>query len=65
MNESIRTINPDVAQAEFGARGQGIAWAVVGSGVESSLAHFSKHANLALPEGEWSKNSCGIAVILQ
>jgi serine protease AprX len=49
MYRSIRTINADVAQAEFGARGQGIVWAVVGTGVESSHSHFKAYQNLKLP----------------
>ena len=51
MNRSISTINADVAQTEFGARGQGIVWAVVASGVEASHPHFKAHRNLSLPDG--------------
>jgi hypothetical protein len=51
MYRSISTINADVAQAEFGARGQGIVWAVVASGVEASHAHFNTYRNLTLPDG--------------
>jgi hypothetical protein len=51
MNHSIHTINADVAQVEFGARGQGIVWAVIGSGVESSHPHFRTWQNLVLPQG--------------
>ena len=51
MNRSITTINADVAQAEFGARGQGIVWAMIASGVELSHIHFGAHQNLILPDG--------------
>jgi serine protease AprX len=51
MNRSISTINADIAQTEFGARGQGIVWAVISSGVESSHPHFKAHQNLSLPDG--------------
>ncbi len=51
MNRSIATINADVAQSEFGARGQGIVWAVIACGVESSHTHFAAHQNLVLPAG--------------
>jgi serine protease AprX len=51
MNRSISTINADVAQTEFGARGQGIVWAVVSSGVEASHPHFKAYRNLSLPDG--------------
>lgn len=51
MKHSISTINADVAQAEFGARGEGIVWAIIGSGVESGHVHFQKYQNLVLPDG--------------
>jgi serine protease AprX len=51
MNRSISTINADIAQTEFGARGQGIVWAVVSTGVESSHPHFKPHRSLSLPDG--------------
>jgi serine protease AprX len=50
MFRSIRTINADVAQAEFGARGQGIVWAVRSTGVESSHKHFKTYQSLSLPD---------------
>ena len=50
MFRSIRTINADVAQAEFGARGQGIVWAVVATGVEFSHKHFKTYQSLSLPD---------------
>lgn len=51
MYRSISTINADIAHSEFGARGQGIVWAVVAGGVEASHPHFTAHRNLDLPDG--------------
>ena len=48
MHKSISTINADIAHAEFGALGEGIVWAVIASGIDSSLPHFSIHQNLLL-----------------
>jgi subtilisin family serine protease len=51
MFDSISTINADIVHTEFGARGQGIVWAVVGTGVDASHPHFKTYRNLDLPEG--------------
>src|SRR5262245_46238962 len=51
MNRSISTINAAFAHSEFGARGQGIVWAVVSTGVEASHPHFKTFGNLMLPDG--------------
>lgn len=63
MDRSISTINADVAHAELGARGQGIVWAIVDTGVDGAAAHFSTHGNLVLPDGlsHWDFSSSGAA----
>jgi subtilisin family serine protease len=47
-NQSISTVKADAARNAFGALGQGIVWAVVDTGVDSSHPHFTKHKNLDL-----------------
>jgi hypothetical protein len=49
MNRSISTIQADAAHAIFGALGQNIIWAVIGSGIDGRHSHFEKHQNLVLP----------------
>ena len=48
LNESIRTVKADAAMNAFGARGRGICWAVIDSGIDGAHRHFRKHNNLAL-----------------
>jgi len=49
--ESIRTVKSDAANLSFTARGKGIVWAVIDSGVDEEHPHFKKHHNLTLPPG--------------
>jgi serine protease AprX len=43
---SAATIKADACRRAFRARGQGIVWAVVDSGIDGSHPHFSAHGNL-------------------
>jgi hypothetical protein len=51
MHRSVSTVNADAAQRLFGARGQGVVWAVVDSGIDAEHRHFQRHSNLELPGG--------------
>lgn len=51
MYRSLATIKGDLVQAELGAMGKGIVWAVVSSGVNGDHPHFQLLRNLDLPEG--------------
>ncbi|WP_321473274.1 S8 family peptidase [uncultured Paludibaculum sp.] len=54
--ESVRTVKADAARVAFGARGQGITWAVLDSGIDANHLHFqSEHKNLELqlPLAHW------------
>lgn len=55
INKSIATVKADAAQNSFSARGAGINWAVMDSGIEKTHHHFKEHANLDLPVG-WHKD---------
>jgi serine protease AprX len=44
---SIRTVKADAAQSAFAAKGEGIVWAVLDSGI-SPHSHFRKYKNLEL-----------------
>ncbi|MEL7311895.1 MAG: S8 family peptidase [Pseudomonadota bacterium] len=50
MWESVRTIKADASQISFGARGKGICWAVLDSGVEGSHIHFDQYHNLRVSD---------------
>jgi serine protease AprX len=43
---SIRTVKADAARRSFPELGQGIVWAVLGSGVDASHSHFARYDNL-------------------
>ncbi|MGV3639791.1 MAG: S8 family peptidase [Adhaeribacter sp.] len=43
---SIRTVKADAARSSFAALGEGITWAVVDSGIDSSHPHFELHQNI-------------------
>ncbi len=49
-NRSISTVKADAAHNAFSARGAGVVWAVIDSGIDSTHPHFATHANLDLPE---------------
>ena len=41
IDESVRTIKADAAHRAFNARGKGITWAVIDSGIDASHPHFA------------------------
>lgn len=55
INKSIATVKADAAQNSFSARGAGITWAVMDSGIDKSHEHFKKHANID-PLSTWHKD---------
>ncbi len=48
LNHSISTVKADAAQKSFAARGRGIVWAVLDTGIRNNHPHFEKHKNLVL-----------------
>jgi subtilisin family serine protease len=46
MDRSISTIKADAARRSYDAFGEGITWAVVGSGIEARHPHFRTHGTL-------------------
>jgi hypothetical protein len=46
INKSIATVKADAAQNSFSARGAGITWAVMDSGIRQDHEHFRKYANV-------------------
>jgi serine protease AprX len=55
INRSIATVKADAAQNSFAARGAGITWAVMDSGIQKDHPHFRKYANLD-PASVWHKD---------
>lgn len=53
--ESVRTVKADAARVAFGARGHGITWAVLDSGIDAGHLHFAELQNLQLdpPLAHW------------
>jgi len=54
INKSIATVKADAAQNSFSARGAGITWAVMDSGIQKH-EHFKLHRNLDVPQG-WHRD---------
>jgi serine protease AprX len=52
INKSISTVKADAAQNSFSARGAGITWAVMDTGIKQDHPHFQKNANLD-PNSDW------------
>jgi subtilisin family serine protease len=46
INKSIATVKADAAQNSFSARGAGITWAVMDSGIKHDHEHFRTYANI-------------------
>ena len=46
INRSIATVKADAAQTSFSARGAGITWAVMDSGIQHDHPHFATHHNI-------------------
>lgn len=46
INKSLATVKADAAHTAFTARGSGIVWAVVDSGIETGHPHFQIHQTL-------------------
>ena len=55
INKSIATVKADAAQNSFSARGAGITWAVMDSGIQKDHPHFRKYANFD-PASAWHKD---------
>jgi len=55
INKSIATVKADAAQNSFSARGAGIAWAVMDSGIKHDHQHFTRYANVD-PKSPWHKD---------
>ncbi len=50
LTRSVITVKADAARVSFSAQGEGIAWAVLDSGIQGDHPHFEKHKNLDLPQ---------------
>jgi len=48
IDRSISTVKADAAHTSFAARGAGIVWAVIDSGIDKTHPHFVKYKNLEL-----------------
>jgi subtilisin family serine protease len=48
LDRSVRLIKADACHRTFEARGEGIVWAVIDSGIEGGHPHFETHDNLRL-----------------
>jgi hypothetical protein len=46
MYRAISTIGADAVRRLYGAEGEGIVWAIFGSGIDASHPHFTKYSNL-------------------
>jgi serine protease AprX len=55
MNKSIATVKADAAQVSFSARGAGITWAVMDSGLNADHDHFTLHGNID-KKSKWHKD---------
>jgi subtilisin family serine protease len=55
INRSIATVKADAAQNSFSARGAGITWAVMDSGIKQDHPHFRKFTNVD-KESDWHKD---------
>ena len=55
INKSIATVKADAAQNSFSARGAGITWAVMDSGIKQDHQHFTRYANVD-PKSPWHKD---------
>ena len=55
INKSIATVKADAAQNSFSARGTGITWAVMDSGIQHDHPHFRKFTNVDKASG-WHKD---------
>jgi subtilisin family serine protease len=48
LTRSVITVKADAARISFSARGEGIVWAVLDSGIQGDHPHFATHKNLDL-----------------
>ena len=55
INKSIATVKADAAQNSFSARGAGITWAVMDSGINCAHPHFKKYGNVD-PAAPWHRD---------
>ena len=56
ITRSISAVKADAAQTSFSAKGAGITWAVMDSGIRKDHPHFKLHSNLEVPEPSWHKD---------
>ncbi len=49
ISRSVATVKADAAQIAFCARGAGVVWAVMDSGIQADHVHFQRHGNLEVP----------------
>lgn len=56
LTQSVATVKADAARRAFNAAGEGICWAVLDSGIDSSHPHFELHGNL---KTKWSEDFTG------
>lgn len=50
LTHSVSTVKADAAWNSYDARGDGVVWAVLDSGVDKGHVHFQKFGNLELPD---------------
>ena len=55
IERSIATVKADAAQKSFAARGAGITWAVLDSGIDANHPHFRQYSNVD-PNSSWHKD---------
>jgi len=55
ISKSIATVKADAAQNSFAARGAGITWAVMDSGIQKDHPHFQKYGNIDA-SSSWHKD---------
>jgi len=55
ISKSIATVKADAAQNSFSARGAGITWAVMDSGIQKDHQHFKTHGNIDA-NSDWHKD---------
>ena len=55
IERSIATVKADAAQKSFAARGAGITWAVLDSGIDADHPHFRRYNNID-PNSSWHRD---------
>jgi subtilisin family serine protease len=52
----MATVKADAAQISFTARGAGVTWAVLDSGIDKTHQHFMLHSNIADAKSPWHRD---------